>query len=215
MRGANVRAVRRAFLRIISVVPHAFLVMASYLLGMCLMIEVKEQTRGYRRDAALTLRGTSPMGAGQCITIRPGETITCGRSRHCEWSLKKTSTYLDGDRETRAALRKNVSFASVSRKHVKITFLARDMVELENLSTNGTFVNGHRIDRVVLYDCFERAHTIQLGKRDVTLRLEERLSEERLSEERLSEERKPTERPREAEARDLESQTSPSESSLD
>ncbi len=136
------------------------------------MIEVKRQTRGYRRDAALTLRGTSTLSADQCITIRPGESVICGRSRHCEWSLKKSSAYLDLDRAARAKLRKQPEFASVSRKHLKITFLARDMVELENLSPNGTFVNGHRIDRVVLYDCFERTYSIQLGKRNVTLCLE-------------------------------------------
>jgi hypothetical protein len=40
-----------------------------------------------------------------------------------------------------------------------------------NLSRNGTLVDGHKVDRVVLTDCRERGHTIRLGPEGVVLDL--------------------------------------------
>ena len=135
------------------------------------MIEVKDNPNGFE-NTYLSLRGLGELGDGQTLKVNLGETVVCGRSRHCEWSLKRTPAYLKSENSGRRAIQKSVAFRSVSRRHVRIAFLARDMVELENLSGNGTLLDGHRIDRIVLNDCMERNHTIQLGPEGVILELE-------------------------------------------
>ena len=61
---------------------------------------------------------------------------------------------------------------SVSRKHARISYIAPDMVEIENLSGNGTLVDGKLVDKIILTDCREKTHKIQLGPRGVLLRLQ-------------------------------------------
>lgn len=136
------------------------------------MIELKPDKRGYNDRKYLTLRGTGTLGDGENLKLSLGETVVCGRSRHCDWSLKRTPAYLKADGDAREEIKQSVAFRSVSRQHVRIAFLAPDMVDIENLSSNGTFVDGSRIDRVVLKDCETRAHAIQLGPKGVILHLE-------------------------------------------
>ena len=136
------------------------------------MIQVKNEDNGYDDSVYLSLRGRGDLGDGQTLKLSLGETIVCGRSRHCEWSLKRAPGYLKTEKKARRAIQESLTFRSVSRRHVRIAFLAKDQVELENLSTNGTLLDGHRIDRIVLDDCLDKAHTIQLGPRGVTLELE-------------------------------------------
>lgn len=136
------------------------------------MIEVKPHRPGYDTRRYLTLRGLGPLGEGETLKLSLGETIVCGRSRHCDWSLKRTPAFLMADEEEREALRGSLAFRSVSRRHVRIAFLAADMLDIENLSTNGTFVDGHKVDRLILKDCITEAHEIRLGPAGVVLRLE-------------------------------------------
>jgi hypothetical protein len=46
---------------------------------------------------------------------------------------------------------------------VRITYLAPDVVEILNLSPNGTLVDGHRVDRILLDDVRRTRHEIRLG----------------------------------------------------
>lgn len=136
------------------------------------MIEVKPDAKGYNTRQYLTLKGESELAQGEMLKLSLGETIICGRSRHCDWSLKRTPNYLMSNDEDRKMIRKSLVFRSVSRQHVRIAYLSGDMVDIENLSTNGTFVDGNRVDRIVLKDCETTPHTIQLGPAGVVLRLE-------------------------------------------
>lgn len=54
---------------------------------------------------------------------------------------------------------------------MKFTYVSPDMVEVENLSPNGTYLDGHKIDRVMLTDCRTKPHAIRLGPHGVTLEL--------------------------------------------
>ncbi|MDJ0974902.1 MAG: FHA domain-containing protein [Planctomycetota bacterium] len=136
------------------------------------MIELKPETRGYNDRKYLKLRGTGSLGDGENLKLSLGETVVCGRSRHCDWSLKRTPKYLMADDGEREQIKQSVEFRSVSRQHVRIAFLAPDMVDIENLSSNGTYVDGNRVDRIVLKDCETREHAIQLGPKGVILHLE-------------------------------------------
>ena len=135
------------------------------------MIEVRSGTVGYDQDCYLALKGEGDLAAGQNLKLSLGETVEVGRSRHCDWSLKRAPAYLKTEGKERLALHKDLEYCSVSRKHLTIAFLAKDMVELKNLSTNGTFVDGKRIDRIVLDDCTTAEHVIRLGPHGPTLRL--------------------------------------------
>ena len=108
---------------------------------------------------------------GETVRLTLGESVFCGRSRSCAWSLKRTAAYLDDQDGSRDRLRKSVAFRSVSRRHCRIAFLAPDLVEVENLSANGTLVDGRPIDRLFLPDCRTRSHSLQLGPEGVILDL--------------------------------------------
>ena len=54
----------------------------------------------------------------------------------------------------------------MSRKHVRISCYDAENIEVEDLSSNGTFVDGQRTDRVVITDLRERSHELLLGTRE-------------------------------------------------
>ena len=136
------------------------------------MIEVHPQPNGYDDRQYLYVSGSGDMGDGQTVKVNLGESVVCGRSRHCDWSLKKTPRYLANDAGYRDRLKQSLPFRATSRKHCKITYASADMVEVENLSPNGTIVDGHAVDRIVLTDCRTATHHIQLGPHGVTIELE-------------------------------------------
>ncbi len=97
---------------------------------------------------------------GEIFPLEEGKSIVIGRSRDCDISMRKCKRW----EETEAA---GAEFGegsrTVSRRHLKITFHGPDRIELEDLSSNGTFVDGKRIDRLVLTDVRNAAHEIMLG----------------------------------------------------
>jgi pSer/pThr/pTyr-binding forkhead associated (FHA) protein len=128
------------------------------------MIHVKPDPAPYDDRHYLVLKGVEGIGRDERVKISLGESVDVGRSRHCGWSLKKSVRYLKDRGGDRDAIRESLAFRTVSRRHCRITYLAADLVEVVNLSPNGTFVDGHRVDRVVLDDCRRAVHRIQLGK---------------------------------------------------
>ncbi len=117
------------------------------------------------------LRGTGDLADGQTLRIAEGQSVVVGRSRWCDWSLKRSPAYLKARGGARLDVQRSVMYASVSRRHVRITFHAKDRVEVENLSGNGTLVDGEAVERVVLDDVLENAHTLRLGPRGPILEL--------------------------------------------
>jgi hypothetical protein len=108
---------------------------------------------------------------GETLRVTLGESITCGRSRRCHWSLKRTVPYLEDHNGARERLQGTLAFRSVSRRHCRISFLGPDLVEVENLSSNGTLVDGRAVDRLMLTDCRTKAHVVQLGPEGLELEL--------------------------------------------
>lgn len=135
------------------------------------MLDVKSEGNGYDPTVWLTVRGREGLAEGQQVKLSLGETIVCGRSRYCDWSLRRAPLYLKSDLSERRALEDGLEFKSVSRRHVQIAFVAPDLVEVRNLSANGTFVDGHRVDRLLLSDCRARTHALRLGPRGVELEI--------------------------------------------
>ena len=135
------------------------------------MIDVKPNKNGYDGTHWLSLRTPRGGAEAEVLKVSLGESVTCGRSRSCQWSLKRLDAYLKNEGGSRDAMKQSLAFKTVSRRHCKITYVAADMVDVENLSPNGTLVDGHRVDRIVLTDCRTKPHTIQLGKDGITLEL--------------------------------------------
>jgi len=136
------------------------------------MISLRPNPRGYDERYYLVLKGLGDVADGEALKLCLGESVVCGRSRHCDWSLKRAPGYLRREDGERREIRDSMSWRSTSRRHCRITYIAPDMVDVENLSPNGTLVDGHQVDRIVLTDCRDRKHEIALGPHGVTLSLE-------------------------------------------
>jgi pSer/pThr/pTyr-binding forkhead associated (FHA) protein len=136
------------------------------------MIQVQDSETGYDDATYVFLKGVGDGLDGQTVKISLGESITCGRSRHCGWSLKRTPLYLKDQNGERESLRASLPWRATSRRHVRITYLAPDLVDVQNLSQNGTFVDGHLVDRIVLTDCRRQPHRIQMGPKGALLEIQ-------------------------------------------
>lgn len=135
-------------------------------------LRADENAKQYDTEHYLSVRGLGELAQGQKVKLCLGESIVVGRSRHCDWSLRRAPTYLKSDTNGRDQIRHDLAYNSVSRKHARLSYVAPDMVEIENLSGNGTLVDGKLVDKIVLTDCRKETHRIQLGPKGVILELE-------------------------------------------
>ena len=109
------------------------------------------------------LIGTEGLVAGEEFPVDLGSTVVIGRSRSCDISLQRCQEWLALDDQARSGAR---DFKTVSRKHVRLSCYDAENVEVEDLSSNGTFVDGRRIDRIVITDLREKSHELLLGTRE-------------------------------------------------
>ncbi len=110
--------------------------------------------------AHIILRGTLGLLDQERFAIDLGSTVLIGRSAHADISLKRCEKFLlmdPGERELSS------SYQSVSRKHLRLTFERPDHIELEDLSSNGSYLDGTRFQRTRIRDLQERSHEIQIG----------------------------------------------------
>ena len=109
------------------------------------------------------LVGVEGFVEGEDYPVGLGSTVVVGRSRGCDISLQRCKSWLALDEESRDAEK---DFKTASRKHVRISCYDAENIEVEDLSSNGTFVDGQRIDRMVITDLRERSHELLLGTRE-------------------------------------------------
>ncbi|MBI3269549.1 MAG: FHA domain-containing protein [Planctomycetes bacterium] len=110
------------------------------------------------------IRGVEGMVDGEVFPLRVGQSVSIGRSRGCEICLKRCKKYADMPEDVR---RQDEEFLSVSRKHVRITFAATDNLEVEDLSTNGTYIDGERLTgKSLISDIRDKSHDLRLGMRE-------------------------------------------------
>lgn len=109
----------------------------------------------------LNLRGIGGLCEGEVWTVDYGDTIIIGRSSACDVSMKKCERYLLLDPEQKESEK---HFQTVSRKHVRLSFYNATSIEIEDLgSSNGTFLDGQQIERVIINDIKECTHELLLG----------------------------------------------------
>lgn len=122
------------------------------------MPNAAEKPRG-----ALVLVGSEGLVEGEVFQINPGESVVLGRSRSCDISLRKCFKYLALDPDDRKDDR---HFQTVSRRHLRLTFKDADHVEVENMGANGTFIDGTKVDKVIITDIRHQKHELLLGTRE-------------------------------------------------
>jgi len=110
----------------------------------------------------LRIKGTDGFVKDEEFTVRPGKSVIIGRSRSCDISLRKTRRY-KSLRKRNQGETIDLRFRTVSRKHLKVNFNAPDDVEIEDMSSNGTFLDGEKIKRAVINDLDRREHSILIG----------------------------------------------------
>ena len=116
----------------------------------------------------LVLVGIAGVMEGELFPLEYGKSVTIGRSRSCDISLRNCKRW---DELEQAGNIPEETSKTVSRKHVKITFHNAASVEIDDVSSNGTYLDGNRIDRIVVTDVRETSHEVKLGGGDI-LRME-------------------------------------------
>lgn len=109
------------------------------------------------------LVGADGFVRGVDFPIEYGSTVVVGRSRSCDLSLQLLDSWgaLNPDEQSHEK-----DFKTVSRKHVRISYYNANSIEVEDLSSNGTFVDGKRIKRIVITDLRDRSYELLLGTRE-------------------------------------------------
>ena len=117
-----------------------------------------------KMSGKLLLRGIYGSVKGKEFYIELGQSVTLGRSRSCDITLGR-----DGE-HTQMIVHEGVSeeahFRSVSRRHMRISFFEEEEVKIEDLSSNGSYLDGDRVEDVVIKDFKEEVHVILLGTKE-------------------------------------------------
>jgi pSer/pThr/pTyr-binding forkhead associated (FHA) protein len=108
------------------------------------------------------LFGTAGMVEGECYLLERGKDIIVGRSRTCDISLRRTTTYL----KTPPAQRDNDhDLNTVSRRHIRLAITDKT-VRIHDLSTNGSFCNGEPMREPITIDLSAGPCSIRMGTRE-------------------------------------------------
>lgn len=113
-------------------------------------------------DMVPLLIGTAGMVQGERYTLAEGVPVVIGRSRSCDISLRRLPAYLNAPPEQRDA---DHDFNTVSRRHARIE-VRGGRARIDDLSTNGTFVNGEFVSGSTEVDLSQSACSIRLGSRE-------------------------------------------------
>lgn len=113
-------------------------------------------------EQVAVLIGTAGMADGEIYVLTSGIEIVIGRSRSCPVSLRRAANYL---RASPAVRDNDHDFNTVSRRHVRL-FVAAGKADIEDLSSNGTFVAGEALTGRTTVDLALGPCALRLGTRE-------------------------------------------------
>lgn len=113
-------------------------------------------------EQVTALIGTAGMADGESYVLTPGIEIVIGRSRSCPVSLRRAANYLRASPTVRD---NDHDFNTVSRRHLRI-FVAAGKADLEDLSSNGTYVGGEQLTGRITVDLAQGPCSLRLGTRE-------------------------------------------------
>lgn len=108
------------------------------------------------------LIGVAGLVDGEVFPLADGVEVVIGRSRSCTVSLRRVVNYLNAPQATRDA---DHDFNTVSRRHLRVT-VAATTASIEDLSTNGTQVNGQALEGPQQIDLASGGCVLRLGTRE-------------------------------------------------
>jgi pSer/pThr/pTyr-binding forkhead associated (FHA) protein len=108
------------------------------------------------------LLGTAGMSEGETYVLAEGVETVIGRSRSCPVSMRRAANYL----RSSASVRDNDhDLNTVSRRHVRL-FVAGGKVDIEDLSSNGTYIGGEILSGRITVDLGNGPCSLRLGTRE-------------------------------------------------
>ncbi len=113
-------------------------------------------------DTVPVLIGTAGIVQGESFVLAPGVAVVIGRSRSCDISLRRTAGYLKAPSDSRDI---DHDFNTVSRRHARVE-VGPGRARIEDLSTNGTFVNGDHLSGSIEIDLANGVCALRLGTRE-------------------------------------------------
>jgi len=108
----------------------------------------------------LYLVGVKGFCEAEEFPVEYGRTVTIGRSRDNDISLRNSKKWRELPKEERSGHRE---FLAISRTHCRIAYQDDKWVEVQDTSANGTFVDGKKVARLVISDIKDKSHEIRLG----------------------------------------------------
>jgi pSer/pThr/pTyr-binding forkhead associated (FHA) protein len=100
-------------------------------------------------DTVPVLIGSAGLVQGEIYVLAPGVAVIVGRSRSCDISLRRTPGYMKSPPDVRDT---DHDFNTVSRRHARIEVSQASRVRVEDLSTNGSYVNGNHLSGSIEVD---------------------------------------------------------------
>lgn len=113
------------------------------------------------KTTTILIQGVRGLAKGEKFRLQEGQTIVIGRSRKCDFSLRRSFAYL---RLTPQERSQQKNFQAISRQHCRISFINKSTLEIEDISRHGTQVNGKEIRRVIITDIDRKTYHLLLGK---------------------------------------------------
>ena len=116
-------------------------------------------------DVRLLLVGRGGLWEGLRKIVRPGASVTIGRSRGCDVSLRRAPGFVDHPDPT--TVFHSEMFRKVSRVHCEVELREVGSVLLRDLSRNGLLVGGERVTDTYTLSPSSTGVTLQVGDASV------------------------------------------------
>lgn len=124
-----------------------------------------EPIGGVDPDARLLLVGRGGFWEGLRKIVKPGTSVTIGRSRGCDLSLRRAPGFVEHEDPT--AVFHSETFRKVSRVHCEVELKDDGSVLVRDLSRNGLLVGGERVTDTYTLAPGTTGVSIQIGDADV------------------------------------------------
>jgi len=112
----------------------------------------------------LVVRGLRGFLGGEEQRVKVGETLIIGRSRRAGLSTRrarKLKARPDWEKVIGTA-----AFLTVSRRHACLAHVAPGVVEITDLSSNGTYLDGRSIAKETISDLAQKTHVLGVGSQE-------------------------------------------------
>jgi pSer/pThr/pTyr-binding forkhead associated (FHA) protein len=113
-------------------------------------------------DQIPVLIGTAGFVVGECFVLPVGSDLVVGRSRSCDFSLRRATAYLNAPSQVRDD---DHDFNTVSRRHIRVQ-VQDNLLRVHDLSTNGTFINDEPVSQSREINLDQGSYSLRLGTRE-------------------------------------------------